>query len=1191
MKESSNKQVIRGPIFGACRNALNAMRWRVVLLFALWIGMSTTARAQDVNVTLQVENVTMKEFLMEMQRQTGINFLYNANLIDRQKNVSVHAQDMPLRMVLDEVLKPVGLTWVFQDGAIVIKEARREPARASVVVGLVRDTKRQPLPGVTVMIKGTALGTATNNSGWYTMPMGDAKEATLVFSFIGMETKEVKWMGQDTLNVTLREDVAEVDEVVVTGYQTLQKRAMAGSVSTVKAEDLVLNGTQTLEQALQGKIPGMVVMNQSGLTGTRQRVRVRGTSTLLGNAEPVWVVDGVIQEDPLPFETNDLTNMDPSNMDMIRDFVGGAISWLNPSDIDQVTVLKDAASTAIYGVKAANGVIVITTKKGQVGRMSVGYSGNFSVVSRMTYNKMELMNSQQRVEVSREAYETGIPLAGNQDIGYMALAKAYKNREISLEEFSEGAKQLERNNTDWFDILFRTAFSHSHNVSISGGSDKATYRASFGYTSNYNTAKGNDQVSYTGNVNVSANLWDNIQLTTSLAGSVQETHGYAGEDPFTYASTMNRAIPAYNEDGSRFFYADDANGYLFNVENELAHSSNENTMNTLNANINLRWRLINDLYYNTSFSYSFSSTMGEIYYDEQTNRVATLRGYNFDEYDVGDDQYETSKLPHGGEYTQTENVNNNWSWRNQLEFSKVLGEVHSVSLMFGHEVRSTKTKGYSLTAYGYMPDRGKIFVNLPPTTSTGYPITVNEYLRTVPTLTDTKSNYLSWYVTASYMFDNRYSFNASFRTDASNRFGQDKDTRWQPVWSFGLRWNVGFEPWMQGQDILSDMSLRVSYGFQGNVVENVSPDLIATVTTSESTYDYALTLENLPAPELKQERVSNINLGVDLSLFKNKINGTFEWYSKKTTDMVTNVNVAYEMGTASRPMNGGEMTNSGWDASVSFVPVRTKDWILSLSLNSSKSKNKIESTIEPTGDWSEATSGNLNKSGYPVSSFWAFRFTGLNPEHGGPEFDMTGRELEASVEDATLYMDYAGRREPTFTGGISFSLRYKTWLLTSGLYLSTGNQTFMAPPAQVSTSIPSEYENMSTEWLDRWRKPGDEAYTTVPSLPNSVTSAKTLSFLNPTDPTKAITYNPYELYAYSTVRVVDAWYLRCNNINLSYTVPTEKLPKLFQNLNFSCSISNPFQIRSKDFKGRDPEVALGNQPLQRTVSFSVNIGF
>ena len=1167
------------------------MKLKFILLLFMSVQLSAAVHSQTAQVTLKMSNVTLEQVLWEIQKQTDFVFMYGTSDIAGVTGLNVDMASKTVEEILDYCLKGTKLRYEISGTAVVIKMRDEEKKKQLEIKGVVKDSKNQPLPGVTVIEKGTSVGVATDVNGRFVFVTTQQDSVVLLFSFVGMKTREVIWKGQKELNVKLEEEVQDMDEVVVNGYQTLKKRSQAGSISVVKAEDLVLNGTQTLEQALQGKIPGMMVMNRSGLTGTRQRVRVRGTSTLLGNAEPVWVVDGVIQEDPLPFETNDLNNLNPDNMDMIRDFVGGAISWLNPSDIDNVTVLKDAASTAIYGVKAANGVIVITTKKGKIGRMSVSYNGNFTVTPRFTYKKMELMNSQQRVDVSREAYNTGIPLSGNQDIGYMALAKAYKNREISLEEFSEGAKQLERNNTDWFDILFRTAFSHSHNLSISGGSNNATYRISFGYTENRNTAKGNDQVQYTGNGNVSANLWNCLTLNASIAGSVSKTKAFAGGDPFTYASTMNRAIPAYDEDGERFFYEHETNTYLFNVENELEHSDNKNTQQSINASLNLRWSIIDDLYYNTTLSYSSSNTIGEVYYGEQTNHVAALRKYNYDEYEVGSQEYMGSWLPHGGEYTKTENTSESWTWRNQLEYTTVLHNKHSVSLMFGHEVRGTNMTGLSMTAYGYMHDRGKIFVGLPPTVSEGYPITVNPYLRTVPTLTDTESNYLSWYVTASYMFDDRYALNASYRTDASNRFGQDKDTRWQPVCSLGLRWNVGFEPWFDFQKIFSDLSFRASFGYQGNVVENVTPDLIATITTSTTDYDYSLVINSLPAPELKQERVTDINLGADFSLFSNKINGSFEYYWKRTNDMVTEVNVAYEMGTTSRPMNGGHMTNKGWDLSFSLVPLRTNDCFLSLSLNTGKVINKVDSTIEPTGDWSEAVSGNLNQKGFPVSSFWAFRFTGLNPEHGGPEFDLSGREKVKSVTDATVYMDYAGQMEPSFTGGISFAFRYKTLSLTSGLYLSTGSQNFLAPPSQVSTSIPSEYENMSTEWLKRWRNPGDEEHTMVPSLPNRVTSARSLSFINPSDPLRAISYNPYELYAYSTVRVVDTWYLRCNNIALSYTVPTEKLPKSFQNLSFQCSVSNPFQIRSKDFKGRDPEVALGNQPMQSTVSFSVNMSF
>ena len=1189
MKKNGIGQTIRMPLLYRHRKILNVMKWNILFVFFFCMNLSANSFSQNVKVSLDLEQVSVKEFLRTVQEQTGINFLYNANLIEGIDRVSVHVTDRELRLVLQDILKPKGLEFIFQEGTVIIKkvEEKKEPIQ-KIVVGTVWDENKNPLPGVTVTLKGLNVGTATDSRGFYKMYMLDTtKNATLVFSFVGMETHEVRYRGQDTINVVLTEDMKQMDEVVVTGYQTLKKRSQAGSISSVKAEDLLLNGTQSLEQALQGKIPGMMIMNRSGLTGTRQRVRVRGTSTLLGNAEPVWVVDGVIQMDPLPFETNDLNNIDLDSQDMIRTFVGSAISWLNPNDIETVTVLKDAASTAIYGTKAANGVIVITTKKGKVGRMSVSYSGNFSLTPRMTYNKLEVMNSKQRVDVSREAYQHGLLLEGNQDIGYTALAKAYRRREISLDEFRSEAAKLETNNTDWFDILFRNAFSHNHSIGISGGTEQATYHASFGISQVYNTAVGNEQTQYTGNVSVSANLWKSVSLSTNLSGSVSDTKGFVGTDPFSYATSINRAIPAYNEDGSRFFYKDATKkGYLFNVENELDYSGNENSVTSLNASVNLRWRITGDISFDTSVSYSRSETNGESWYTERTNYIAQIRRYDFGAFEVGSEEFLNSELPNGGEYNNSRNTASTWSWRNSLDWTKVLNGVHSITFMLGQEISSAKNNGMSFQAYGYIPDKGKIFVNLPAYTQhETWDPPVNGKHRTVPRLQESETNSLSYYATLSYMYDNRYAFNASVRADGNNRFGQDKKKRFLPVWAFGARWNVGYEPWLQGQDILSDMSLRVSYGYQGNVAENVSPELIATIVEDEENYDYKLQLKDLPAPDLKWEKTSNLNVGIDWSLFKNKFSGSFEWYWKKTEDLITDFKVPYEHGVDSRPVNNGSMTNTGWDASVGFTPVRTKDFVLSMGLTFSGVNNKVNSTIEPTKTWKDATSGNLNKDGYPVTSFWAFRFTGLNSEHGGPEFDLEGWDTDEGLKDATVYMEYAGKMEPDFTTGLSFSIRYKTFSLSSGLYLSLGNQQFMAPPMTSFESIPSEYENMSTEWVKRWKKPGDEKHTNIPSLPDKRTSAVVFQAPN------GDLLSPYELYAYSTIRVVDAWYIRCNSISCSYSMPEKFLPRGLQNLGFSFSISNPFQIRSKDFKGRDPEVALGSQPLQRTVSFGVSMSF
>ena len=1184
MEKKRIEQTIRKPLLCRHRKILNVMKWKILFIFFFSVKLSASSFSQDVKVTLELEQVSVKEFLKTVQQQTGINFLYNANLIESIDRVNVYARDKELRLVLQETLSPMGLVFVFQEGTVIIKKAEeKKQPKQKFVVGVVRDEVKNPLPGVTVQLKGLNVGTATDARGFYRIYLLDTTHsAALVFSFVGMETKVVQYNGRDTIDVVLKEDAKNIDEVVVTGYQTLKKRSQAGSISTVKAEDLLLNGSQTVEQALQGKVPGMMVMNRSGLTGTRQRVRVRGTSTLLGNAEPVWVVDGIIQEDPLPFKSNDFNNLNQDNMDMIRNFVGGAISWLNPNDIETVTVLKDAVSTAIYGVKAANGVIVISTKKGKAGRMSVSYTGNMSVTPRMTYNRLELMNSQERVAVSREAYEKGLVLAdgGNYDIGYTALALAYKKQQISLDEFTKGAKELEKNNTDYFDILFRNAFSHNHTVSISGGSDKSTYHASIGISDVNNTAKGNDQLQYMANISAGTIMWDCLSVNFALGASYAETNAFVGEDPYSYASKTNRAIKCYNEDGSLFYYKHEGDRFLYNIVNELEQSGNKNALSTFNSSLALRWAIIDGLSYNFSLGYSVSNSTGNSWYTEQSHYISKLRGYNFEEYAEGTDKYKQSGLPHGGELNSTQNKNVNWTMRNQIDFTKVFNKVHSVSVAAGQEMRSVKQDGFEKKEYGYLHSRGKLFVNIPITING----TANSLVRNAPKVKDTEENYMSFYGTLSYMYDNRYALNASVRMDASNRFGQDRSTRYLPIWSVGARWNLGSEHFLEHQNLLSDMVFRFSYGWQGNVVTSVSPDLIAKINVSDSD-GYVLTVENLPAPDLKWEKVQNLTLGIDYSLFSNKIHGSFDYYRKKTKDMIVNREVPYVNGVEARPINGGEMTNSGWDLGVSFIPVRTKDLTVSVGLTTGKVYNEVKSKIDPTGAWDEAVSGNLNQKGYPVSSFWAFRFVGLDPVHGGPLFDMEGAELEDASRDATLYMDYAGKMEPDFTAGLSLNVSYKTFTLSTSFYLSLGNQQFLAP-IMTSTydGIPSEYENMSKEWIKRWRQPGDEKKTSVPSLPDKVTSAKQMTFGDKE-------FYPYEMYGYSTARVVDAWFLKCSNIALSYTVPNKRLPSILQNLSVNCSITNPFEIVSKDFMGRDPEVALGSQPLSTTVSLGVSVSF
>ncbi len=1172
------------------------MKLTLVLTLLLNVSVWATGFAQESRVSLRMENVSLEKVILELRKQTGIRFFYSMDKIKDIDHLHVKAENKMLKEVLDDLLRNTGLTYSLLDDVVVIRDKSASPAvdslKQTIVRGVVKDTTGNVLPGVTVVIKGTRIGVSTDSKGEFSIVTTEKETSTLVFSCVGMKTKEVKvnLLKNVKLTVLMQEEVASLEEVVITtGYQNVKKRSMAGSTSSVKAEDLVLNGTQTLEQALQGKLPGVMIINKSGLTGTRQKVRVRGTSTLVGNAEPVWVVDGIIQEDPLPFNTTELANIQGTDMDLIRDFVGGAISWLNPNDIDNITVLKDASATAIYGVKAANGVIVITTKKGERGRISLSYSGNFSTSSKLTYKNMELMNSKERVDFSREAYERGAILKQDERVGYMALALAYKRREISYEEFNEGAKKLETNNTDWFDLLFQVPFSHGHSISISGGDDKTTYRASFGYNKQSNTAKGNSREAYTGNLNISSTFWGQVLVNVGLSGSMAKTEAFAGASPYGYASTTNRAIPCYEDDGELSFY-DDGSG-LYNIINELTNSGNKNTTSSINSNLSVRWTPGHGLTLSSTLGYNYSTSYGESWYTEQTNHIRRIRGYEFGTRRPGDPDFIKSPLPFGGELNTNESRNNNYTWRNQVEFAKTF-DRHTLTIMIGEETRSNKYDGSSQINYGYMPDRGKSFADVPLATGPADNRTENGYARTHPTLTDRKSNYLSFYGNMSYMFDERYAVNASIRMDGSNRFGQDKNARFQPVWSVGARWNVTKEHWLGGQNFLNDVSLRASYGYQGNVAENVGPDLIAKIEPVDSkTGEYKLTIARLPTPDLKWEKNQSINLGLDFSILGSHLNGTFEYYYKHTTDMITTREVPYENGVTSMAINGGDMKNSGWDLSFSLVPLRTKDFVWSLSMNTSKVYNKVDSDLKPTEKWSDAVGGNYNKKGYAVSSFWAFRFTGLNPENGAPEFDLSNANTEEAALDVTEYMTYAGKLEPDFTAGLGTSFRYKSLSLSANFYLSTGNKKFLSSPYGGSgygdaTKVASEYQNLSTQLLDRWRKPGDEEHTMIPSMPTPQNNKPMYPFLK-----YSVPLFPYDAWSYSDIRVVDAWYLRCSNISLSYTMPHELIKRFAQNMNFSFSVSNPFQIVSSDFHGRDPEVASGAQPLSRNYSFSVSVSF
>ena len=359
------------------------MIMRLCFIFVVLLEFASRAnvKAQDQVVSLDLKNVHYYELFNEIHKQTGVRFIYNTNQLEKMSLINVHAKKKKVSDLLTEVLASTPFTFLYDQNVVMLVQ-REEEKKGIRITGIVTDTKKEPLPGVTVIIKGTQLGAATDMEGRYSLTFLEGKEnPVLVFTMVGMETVEVKYQGKDTINVVMQEDSEKLEDVIVTGYATIDRGSYVGAVTQIRAEDIQVAGEATIDQMLQGWVPGMSVINKTGKVGGSPKIRIRGTSTLLGNQEPLWVVDGVIQSDPLPIP--DDANPLSSEMDGLRETASNAISWLNPADIETITVLKDASATAIYGTKATNGVIVITTKKAKGDGLNISYSGNIKCLTKI----------------------------------------------------------------------------------------------------------------------------------------------------------------------------------------------------------------------------------------------------------------------------------------------------------------------------------------------------------------------------------------------------------------------------------------------------------------------------------------------------------------------------------------------------------------------------------------------------------------------------------------------------------------------------------------------------------------------------------------------------------------------------------------------------------------------------------------
>ncbi len=1204
------------------------MKLRIVLVYLFSFCLSITALAQQERVNMELQNVPLRQVLEQIREQTKLQFMMSKEQGERVGLVSVNAKDEPVAEVLDKIFASSDLTWTIQGDIIVVKERPQQQESKSVrIKGVVKDDKGHPLPWVTVMVKGTTIGVVTDMNGNYNIELPDMNGIRLIYSFVGMKEQEVVYAGQKEINVTLQEDIAEMDEVVITGYQTVDRRKSTSSVTTVKMEDLNIPGVSSIDQMLQGKIPDLIFMSNSGEVGVVPKLRIRGTSTLIGNREPLWVLDGIIMQDPVNVPAQDLNDPDYINR------IGNAIAGINPQDIERIDVLKDAAATALYGTRAANGVIVVTTKKGRIGRPIVTYNLNTTFRQRPSYNDraINVMNSRERIQFSQELVEQHYPFSEDMNsVGYEGLLRKLYNHELTDMQFKKEVERLSTLNTDWFDLLTKNSVSHSHTVSISGGSSEATYYASIGYTRDNDVVWDSNNERYTAILKMSANLTPWMRAFLSMNGNISSRRYYQQElAPMDYAYRTTRALPAYDEEGEYFYFSKVSRGinglesYRYNILNELENSSYDQRGSGVSLTANLQFSLTHWLNASAILSYQASNTVQESWWGEKIYYAAKLRGTEYgvlpiprgedDEPDyMGNYSTGRSLLPYGGELSYNQSDNHSYTARLQLDGNYSFGESkqHNLSGAAGFEISSTRNRGYSRTERGYYKDRGMSFVsNINPEE---FPEYARWVLQNPAQMSDGKNNTVSGYASLSYSYYNYFTVNANARIDGSNAFGDRSNEKLLPIWSTSANWNVSELSGLRESQWLDFFRLKVSFGYQGNMLSDQSPVMIISKEPLDPYFgENVASVSRYPNPNLKWETTTSYNLGMELGLFQRKLMIEAEYWWKHTQDAFLDKTIAIMNGvpTDSYKMNQGDIDNHGYNVSLTFLPIQTSDWYWSLSTSISRTFNKMRSKPEANQyELSNFLNGSALVKGQPIGTFYSYKFIGLSPVNGGPMFDDYADNPEllrglSKYDTYTRVLTPSGRREPTISGNLTTTVRWKNIRLSGNFAYSLGNKIrlfalYSSPDAVMNVQNIRPENNVNKFFLDRWRKPGDERHTNIPAIIGENDESYSLYERHWSDLQEGIqplAYSVWEMYDYADHRVVSGNYLKCSNLSLTYEFREAVLKKLrLSRLDLTLSTANLFTISAKELNGQTPtqsgfaSIQLSERPtytLGLTVSF------
>ncbi len=1010
----------------------------------------------------------------------------------------------------------------------------------------------------------------------------------------------------------MKADNEVLEEVVVTGMQRMDKRLFTGAATKLSADNVKLDGIAEISRALEGRAAGVSVQNVSGTFGTAPKIRVRGATSIYGSSKPLWVVDGVIMEDVTEVGADDLSSGDAVTL------ISSAIAGLNADDIESFQILKDGSATSIYGARAMAGVIVVTTKKGKAGSNKINYTGEFSMRLKPSYRNFNIMNSQEQMDVYKTMASNGylnfsdVYRASNSGVygKLYHLTNDYSNGGFALANTIEARnaylQQAEYRNTDWFDILFNNSISQNHAISMSSGTDKASYYTSLSAMSDPGWTKQSSVQRYTANINALYNISRQLSLNLigntsyrkqkapgTLSSSIDVVSGEVRRDfdinPYSYALNTSRAL-----DPNEYYVRNYA---PFNILHELENNNMELSVIDLKFQGELKWKPFKKVELSALGAYKHSSTTQSHSITDYSNQAwayramddATMRDANpwlYTDPDVVN-SLPLSVLPVGGFYRETKYGMNSYDFRGTISYNDVFADDHVINLFGGMQVTATDRTKTWFNGVGMQYDMGML-----PSYEYLYFKQGKEENTQYYTVEETHSREAAFFATGTYSYKGRYTVNGTVRYEGSNKLGKSRSSRWLPTWNVSGAWNMHEENFFEElKPALSNLTLRASYSLTADrgpanvtnshvVIESYNP-----YRPFASVGESGLRISDLENSELTYEKKHELNLGIDLGFLDNRINLVVDWYKRNNYDLIGKINTMGVGGQISKYANVASMRSHGIEFTLSTRNIVTKDFKWNTDFIFSHAKNTVTELDSQSRVIDMISGAGFALQGYPVRSLFSMDFKGLN-ENGVPTFinekgELTTSDINFQDRINKDHLIYEGPTDPTITGSFGNMFTYKGFKLNAFITYSFGNVVRLDP---VFSSKYSDLDAMPKEFKNRWTVTGDENRTNVPVIADRR--------MNQQDTNLKRAYNAYN---YSTVRTAKGDFIRMKEISLSYDFPKTWISHLKLNtLSLKLQATNLFLIYSDDkLNGQDPEFFNTGgvaAPVPKQFTLTVRIG-